>query len=219
MEMEGMDMSQIPGNEVGGEPGLIDAGDENLITELSDGISDYIHGKAREHIAQSIANAGEEALGDTIAALSYQILSMVSKKVAQASPEMVTMELLLPLATETIDFLIEISKAIGIKMDEMQIREDALFRMIEIHMAKVGDDPEQKAIAEEMFAEFMEDGTFDESADYIQQRMKERGGDPDDIKAYGQQMAAPQQNQLSAGIQQGLAGPQQQGLTGPGGGM
>jgi len=190
--------------------GLIDGSDEQMLQQLSDGISDYLHGPAREHVAKSISNAGTDGgLADTIAAVSYQVMTQVSEQIAQVAPDMVTLEILLPLATETIDYLIEIAQAVGTPTSDLtELREDALGRMIEIHMAKVGDDPEQRAIAEEMFAEFLEDGTFDEAARYVDERVKARGGDPQAIRQAGQQMGGPQPDPLAAGIQQGLPGGQ-----------
>lgn len=190
--------------------GLLDGDDEQMMQKLSDGISDYFHGPAREHVAKSIANAGTDgSLADTIAAISYQTLTQVSDQIAQTAPEMVTLEILLPLATEAIDYLIEIAQAIGIPTGDLtELREDALGRMIEIHMAKVGDDPEQKAIAEEMFADFLQDGTFDEAASYVEERVKARGGDPAMIRQAGQQMAGPKPDPLAASINQGLPGGQ-----------
>ena len=189
-----------------GGQGLLEGSEEQMFQQLSDGISDYFHGPAREHVSKSIADAGtDEALADTIATISYQTLHQVSEQVAQASPESVTLELLLPLATEAIDFLIEIAQAIGVPTGDLtELREDSLGRMIEIHMAAIGDDPEQKAVAEEMFAEFLEDGTFEEATGYVDERIKARGGDPEMIRREGAQMGSPQPDKLSAGVRQGL---------------
>lgn len=182
-----------------------------MFQQLSDGISDYFHGPARDHVAKSIANAGADgALADTIATVSYQTLTQVSDQIAQTAPEMVTLDVLFPLATEAIDYLIEIAEAVGAQTGDLtDLREDSLGRMIEIHMAKVGDDPEQQAIAEEMFAEFMEDGTFDEATRYVDERVKARGGDPAAIRRAGEQMVGPQPDPLAASIRQGLPGGRQ----------
>ena len=203
--------NQMPADPMQAQPApqdqasLIDASDEEQLELMADAISDYIHGDAREHVATSMANAGEEALVDTLAAMSYQILTMVSDQVAKSAPETVTLDVLLPLATVTIDYLIEVAEAVGVPVPNMlDVQEDSLLRMIEIHMAKVGDDPEQKAIADEMFKEYLEDGSFDDAAGYVQQRLKDRGQDPSVMEEGGKELLAPKQNQLSAGVQQGL---------------
>lgn len=187
------------------EKGLLDKSDDELFRELSDGISDYLHGPAREHVAQTLSQAGDE-LDDTIAAVGYQTLSEVSKQIEQISPELVSLEMLLPLATETIDYLIEIADAVGAPVGDVNgLRERSLMKMIEIHMATLEDDPEQKAMAQEMFAQFLQDGTFDQASEYIAKKIREEGGDPEQIK---QQAMQPRRDPLAAGVQQGLAGQQ-----------
>lgn len=201
--------------------GMLDASDDKMVQDLIDGISNYYHGPARDHVSQSLANAGEEALVDTISAMAYQTLTQVSGQVGKADPNAVTIDLMMILAQYAIDYLIQIAGAVGVTYqgqelvvpeDEevevspavQEIREDAMFRMVEIHMAKIGDDPEQKALAEEMFAEYLEDGTFEEAADYVATRMEARGMDPSTVAPGAAKLLQPRPNQLAAGIQQGL---------------
>lgn len=179
---------------------LVEYNEGAMIREFSDGISDYIHGEARDHIASSIASAGE-ALDDTIGAMAYQILSQVSEQVAEMGPEAVTMDILLPLATETIDYLVEIALAVSAPVaDEQDLRERSFIKVVELHMAAVQDDPEQKAIAEEMLAEMMQDGSFEEAEAYVSEKIRAEGGDPDRARAMGAGMV--QQNPLAQGMQQ-----------------
>lgn len=180
--------------------------EDALFYKMADHISDYIHGEARDHIAKAIANSGD-GLADHIATLTYQIVTQASEKIAKEDPGMVTIDMLLALAAQTIDFLIEIAHAVGHQVgDEQVLREDSLNRIVQIHMEKVGDDPEQVAIAEQMLAQFAQDGTMDEAAAYFNQRAQERGADPEAMQQQGAQMAAPRQNPMAAGVQQGLLG-------------
>ena len=206
------DPMQEPMQELMQEPsgGLMDEIPPEMIQELSDGISDYLHGTAREHVAKSIAESGE-ALDETIAAMSYQTMTEISKKLQDMDPAMVTLDILLPLATETIDYMIEIAQAVGAPIkDEQDLRERSLIKMIEIHMSnpEVAEDPEQQAIAQEYLAEMMEDGSFNEIDQFINEKIKSEGGDPEQVnqqaQQMAQQMAQPQQDPLAAGVQQGL---------------
>jgi len=198
-------MEQMPEEQMEDGQSLFEAGDDEMLKELSDGISDYIHGTARDQIIEGLAGAQED-LDDTIATVSYSIMTQVSQKIADATPELVTFDILLPLAMETIDYLIEMAVAMQLPIqDEQDLRERALMKMIQAHMAKVGDDPEQLAIAQEMLAE-MAPEEVDEAMTYVQQKAQAEGSTPEDIDAMAAQMMQPRQDPLAAGIQQGLMG-------------
>ena len=190
--------------------GLMDEVSPDVMQELSDGISDYLHGKARDHVAEKLAGS-KEALDESIAAMAYQTMTQVSKKVKRMDPAMVTIDILMPLATETIDYLIEIAQAVGAPIkDEQDLRERSLIRMIEIHMSnpEVAEDPEQKAIAAEYLEEMAADGSMDEVDRFINDKIKAEGGDPEQVtqasQQIAQQMMQPKKDPLAQGIQQGL---------------
>lgn len=196
---------------------LLDVSEEQLLKELSDGISDYLHGDAREHVANSIAGAGEE-VDDTIAALGYQTLSEVSGQIEEISPQLLTLDTLIPLATEAIDYLVEIAEAVNAPVKDVQdLRERSFIKMLEIHMAAVEDDPEQREIAQEMFAEFLEDGTFGEAEKYISEKIRAEGGDPARAQQTGAEMLQQPADPLTQGIQQGMA--EDPGMMPQGGGL
>lgn len=186
------------------QSGLLDGVEDELIVEMTDFISDYIFVEAQEHVATQIGSAGED-LADTIAAMSYQIMTQASEQVAEISPEMVTFETLIPLATETIDFLIEVANATGVPFpDEQELREESFIKMIEVHMAKVEDDPEQLAIAQEMLAGMMEDGSFAEAEKFIEEKIRKEGGDPAKARAMAPELLQPRPDPVAQGVQQGL---------------
>lgn len=186
------------------QQGMSDQVGQQEIQKITDGISDYLFGDAREHVAQNIAKSGEE-LDQTIAALAYQTVTQAAEQAKEQLPDAMSIDILLPVAAQTIDFLIEIAKAVGAPIkDEDDLRARAMIKMVQVHMAAVENDPEQKAMAEEMLAEMMEDGTYEQGVQFVNKKIKEEGGDPEKAQAMGQQMAAPRQNRLSAGVQQGL---------------
>ena len=179
---------------------------DDLMQTLSDGISDYLHGPARDHLATAMSSP-EGPLEDTVAATAYQTLTEVSKQIAQMDPGMVTIDILLPLATETIDFLIEIADAVGANIpDEQDLRERSLIKMIEIHLSnpEVAEDPEQRAIAEEYLAEMVQDGTYQEAERMVNEKIKQEGGSPEQAEQMAMQMLQPKQDPLAQGVQQGL---------------
>lgn len=185
---------------------------EQHLQDQLDQISDYLHGDAREHVAQSIAQAGNEQLHEVIAAVTYEILGQTSE-----SEDIHDIEDLLYLATETIDFMIEIAEAVGAAVGDLDdLRAMSLISVVELHMAAVEGDPEQRAIAEEVLAEMVNDGSFDEGAGYINEKIQQHGGDPGQAEMQGIQMAqqGPQPDPLAQGVQQGLQQPQGGGLLG-----
>ena len=189
--------------------GLMEEVDDEMLEELSDGISDYIHGDAREHISTQIAQSKEE-LGEVIGAIAYQIMSDVSMQVAEMSPEMVSFDVLIPIAQDTIDYLVEIAVAVGAPVnDEDQVRVQSFMVMLDLHKAKVGDDPEQLAMIEELIMELMGDeATMNEVDSYVNEKIKAEGGDPSQVEKMSEQMfqqiAQPKQDPLAQGVQQGL---------------
>lgn len=188
------------------EQALMEEVPDDLMQTLSDGISDYLHGPARDHLATAMS-ADEGVLEDTVAATAYQTLTEVSKQIAQMDPSMVTIDILIPLATETIDYLIEIAQAVGADIpDEQELREMSFMKMIEIHLSnpEVANDPEQRAIAEEYLAEMVQDGTYEEAEKYVNQKIQAEGGSPEDTEQMAMQMLQPRQNPLAQGVQQGL---------------
>ncbi len=104
-------------------------------------------------------------------------------------------------ATETIDMLVEIMEAMGIKLNPEEIGEESLMKMVLLHMKAVEGDPEQKAAAQELLASLAEDGTVDETMAHINGKAS---ASPEEMQAAGAQMGAPQRKPVAAAVQQGL---------------
>lgn len=184
------------------EQGLIEG---NFEQEILDGILDYIHGPAKEQIIQAV-QGGEQDLGQTIAALAYRIVRETADQFEGGNPEILDIDFLLYLATETIDDLLEIVEALGIQHEADAIRQESLISMVAMHMEAVGDDPEQKAMAQEALSQMMEDGSYAQAMSDAEQMMRQRGIDPAQAAAAGEQMAAPRPNQVSQAVGRGLLG-------------
>lgn len=166
-------------------PGLLDqqqpgpAVDEEEVYHLvSDGISDYIHSDAREVIVQELQQSADN-LGETMAAMAYRMVREAADEIEGVESGVLTIDLVLAVATDTIDYLIEIADAVGVALgDEQKLREETLLEMVAIHMEQVGDDPEQRAQAEALLEDMLSDGSYQEAMDWTDRRMAEEGVDP-----------------------------------------
>ena len=183
------------------------ASEEQVFERLSDAVSDYIHGDGRDAIVAGLAES-TESLDGTIGAMTYEIVHQTAEQIEGPEADVVDMDMLFGLATETIDYLIEVAHAMNLPTgDDDDLRADSLIKAVELHMATVQDDPEEVAAAQEMLAVLMEDGTFDEGSAYVNQRLQKEGVDPASVQAEGHRMAAGGgQDPLAAGVQQGLMG-------------
>lgn len=183
------------------EQGLLDG--EGLESQLSEQISNYIHGPAREQVIESVRD-GQQELGQTLAAIAYRIVRETADQLEQSDPGLLEMDLMLRLATETIDYLLEIADALGIQYDPDGVRQESLIEMVALHMEQVGDDPRQKAMAEDALNEMLADGTYQQAMREAEQMMRQQGVDPAQAAQMGEQMAMGQRNQVSQGVEQGL---------------
>ncbi len=170
---------------------------QDLVNSLVSQVEKYIHGPAREQIITQIE---QNPTADTLAEITYStIIGIDQQSVERGSP--VDIDVLMGVATETIDLLVEIMEAMGVQMNPDEIREETLLKIVMLHMQAVENDPEEKAAAEQLLATLAEDGTLEQSMQYIEQRA---GSSQEEMAAAGQQMAAPQQTPVAAGVRQGL---------------
>lgn len=174
------------------------------IQAIIDQISDYIHGPARDHIVQTLRSAQGEELGEQIAAMGYRIVRESMDKAGDGGPQ--DIDVVLGVATETIDMLLEIVDALGIRYSPDEMREETLLRMVALHMEQVGDDPEQKAIAEQALQEMMADGTYQEAMSAAEGMMRRSGVDPSAAVSQGEEMARGPRDPLAQGVSRGLMG-------------
>ena len=180
-------MQAMPEGPMPDQRGLMDEASAGAIDDVLDTISDYLHSDARDQVAQAIA-AKEAPLDETVAAIAYSTLVQAVDQVEATLPDIVEMDNLFYLATETIDFLLEIADAVGVEYDPTEVREKSFIELLQLHMAAMDGDPEQEEIARQMLAEMSEDGTLDEAMGYINQR----GGDPEQMEQMAGQMMQEQ---------------------------
>lgn len=176
---------------------------EELTERLISQVEQHIHNRGRDEIVEQLQ---AEPTAQTVGQITYDLIMAMDEQAKQRGAP-IDLEVLLPVATETIDMLVEIMEAMGTKEDLQTLREEAMMALVMIHMKAVEDDPEAKAAARELMQALADEGMFAEGMGYIEKRAD---ADPDEMRARGQQMAAemaPKQNPVAAGVQQGLMQP------------
>lgn len=172
---------------------------QELVDSLILQTENHLHGPARPKILKQLQ---KNPTADAVAAITYEIITGMDEQIASKGAPL-ELDVIMAVATETIDILLEIMEAMGMKINVEEMREESLLKMVLLHMQVVEKrgDPEEKAAAEEMLAVMTADGTMEEGMKYVQSRASMS---PEQMQQMGQQMAAPKQNPMAAGVQQGL---------------
>ena len=170
---------------------------QQLVDSLNKQVEQHLHGKAREGI---LAQLEQAPTPDTMAQIVYELMSLMAQQ-AEGRGAGLEIEVLMGVATEAIDILIEILEAMGQAGNPDELREETLIKVLLIHMAEVENDPEEKAAAQELLAEITGDGTLQSTMDHINSKA---GASPEQMQQAGAAMVQPQQKPLAAGVQRGL---------------
>ena len=168
-----------------------------LVDKLVSQVERHIHGRGRDEILQKLE---QNPTADTVAEVTHTTIMDIDTQAAQRGAPL-DIEVLLGVATEIIDMLIEIMDAMGIQAVADELREESLIKVALLHMKTVEGDPEQVAAAEEMLATLVQDGTMDMSLNHISEKASAEEGQ---MRAAGRQMAGPSRNPISAGVERGL---------------
>ena len=170
---------------------------QQLVNTLVSQVEQHIHGESREQILSQLE---QNPTADTLAKVTHDtIMSMDQQAEERGAP--LDIEVILGVATETIDLLIEIMEAMGVDLNLDEMREETLIKLVMLHMQMVEGDPEEKAAAQEMLIALSADGTMEQSMMHIN---KKADASEDQMQAAGTAMAAPKPNPVAAGVRQGL---------------
>ena len=175
---------------------------QQLVDSLNQQVEAHLHGPGREEVLQRLE---QDPSADTIAQVTYDLIMAMDSQANQRGTPL-DLDVLMGVATETIDILVEIVQAMGSKAKPDELREESLLKIVLLHMKAVEGDPEQTAAAQEMLAALTEDGTMQQSMDYINNRAS---ASPEQMQQAGQrlgQQMGPQRKPVSAAVQQGLMG-------------
>lgn len=179
---------------------------EDAMKRISDGIAATIHGPARDKVLQTFE---QDPSPKAAAGILYKPAIQAIKQAEQAGVE-VEEEFIFAVVADGIDMLAEILEAMGQMEDSEQalneFRQATLMEILMLHAEQVGDDPDQREAAQQALALYAEDGTLEQVIGDVESQAKGAGMDPEQLRAEGQQMAAPRQNPVAEGVQQGLMG-------------
>ncbi len=170
---------------------------QQLVDSLNKQVEQKIHGEGRDQI---LAQLEQDPTAKTLGTVTYEVVMAVDTQAAERGAP-VDLDVLMGVATETIDMLIEIMQAMGIELVPAEMQEEALLNLVMLHMQAVEGDPEQKAAAEELLIALDADGTLDSSMEHINEKAD---ASPEQMAQAGLSMGAPKQKPLAAGVKQGL---------------
>jgi len=173
---------------------------QDLVDRLNAQVERKIHGPAREKILKRLE---QDPSTDALAEFVYNTIISIDKQ-AESRGAPVDIDVLMGVATETIDRLLEIMEAMQIEFDADEMREETLLKIVMLHMKAVEGDPEEKAAAEELLMALSADGTMQASMNHIEAKAS---ASPEEMAQAGQAMLAPKQKPLAAGVQKGLMQP------------
>ena len=170
-----------------------------LVDSLNKQVEQHIHGPGRERILSLLQR---NPTADAVASITYEmIMDMDQQAVENAAP--LGMDIILAVATETIDMILEIMEAMGTQINPDEMRNESLLKIALLHMQQVeqGGDPQEIEAAKAMLSALGESGMVGEAMNHINSKADAR---PEQMQAAGMQMIAPKQNPMAAGVQQGL---------------
>ena len=170
---------------------------QELVNGLVSQIEKQLHGPKREQVLSTLE---QNPTADTMAEIVHTIIMDIDTKAADRKTPL-DLDVLMGLATETIDMLIEILEAMGVQINADEMREETLLKIVLLHMKSVEGDPEAMAGAQELVEAMTADGSMEDSMKHIAGK---EGVNPEQMQATGTAMAGPQQKPLAAGVQQGL---------------
>lgn len=178
---------------------------DEAMRRISDGIAQTIV-EGRDRILQTFE---QDASPKAAAAIVYKPARQAIHQAEQAGVE-VDDGFVFAVVANSIDMLAEIQESMGV-MDGSedalnQFRQATLMEVLMLHAEQVGDDPDQQEAARQALALYAEDGTLEQVIGDVEGQAKQAGLDPAEMRAEGQQMAAPQRKPVAAGVEQGLIG-------------
>jgi hypothetical protein len=174
---------------------------EAIIQTLNSQVEQVFLGPQEEQITSALA---ANPTADTIAQITYDTIIAIDQQAASRGAPL-DLDVLIPVATEAIDLLIEILLAIGrVKINEAEMREESLIKVALLHMRAVEGNPEKQMAAREMLAVLANDGDLERSMQHINEQSS---ATPDQMQAAGSAIAAPKQNPVAAGVSRGLMQP------------
>lgn len=175
--------------------------EEQAIQKISDGISNMLHGPGREQVLQALQK------DDSPKAVAMMLYKPARQSIDQAEQSGLNVDqsFIFAVVTDAIDMILEILQAMGkAPKNEDQFRQAVLMQILMIHAAQTPDDPEQQAQAQEDLQSMKENGTLDQAKNIVSQQARDAGLSPDEFASGAQDMMAPKERPVAAGVREGL---------------
>jgi hypothetical protein len=139
--------------------------DEALFEEITAGLTEHIFGKGEQGISQQLLEAQD--LGDTIGAITMSLVTEGMRQASEAGNEL-DIDIILGVATEVIDNLIQLADALGVEIQNLEeLQKHSLIAAVNDYIMTANPSPEEREAAMFMLQQFEADGAIDEGADEL----------------------------------------------------
>lgn len=170
---------------------------------------EYIHGTAFEQIKDLLTKSKNPP--DTMATIAYKAVRGVAEKNKATATIEMDMDMMMGVMTDTIDMVTEVAEAAGQVppgTNVQQLKEDTLLKATVMHGEQVERTPENKAAAATDLRDYTADRGTDKAFNYVNQRAKAEGIDPQSMVRSGNELlygsVNPVEDKLKDGVKRGL---------------
>jgi hypothetical protein len=171
---------------------------------------EYIHGKGFEPIVKQLKTSTDTQA--TMAAIAYKTVRGVAEKNKATARVDMDMDMLMGVTTECIDMVTEVAQAAGQVepgSNVQQLKEDVLLKVTVLHGEQMQDENgqfpiEMKQAAAADLRDYMSDAGAQKAMDYVNNRAKAEGVNPQDMIRAGNEAVFGSKNPLAEGVNRGL---------------
>lgn len=189
-----------------------DPREAELVEEMTLDAMEYIHGKGTKTLVDMLKNSTEQSA--TLASFAYMVVRQAAEKHQATATVEMDMDMLMGVATETIDMAYEVAEAAGQVIpgsDVKRGKEDTLLKLTVMHGENIKGDqpdytPEQKQAAATDLRDYMSDGGTQKAFNYLNTRAKQEGLNPLDMMRAGNEAALGSKHPISDAVKKGIAG-------------
>lgn len=186
----------------------VDPRETELFDKMVLDTMEYIHGVATEEIVKVLENSVDTVR--SMATIAYKAVRGVAEKNQATAQIEMDMDMMMGLTAETIEMVEEIVVASGQMpqgANSEQMRQDTMLRVAVLHgeqLESAGFTDEQRQMAETDLRDYMSDAGMDKAFNYINDRAKSEGVNPEDMKRAGNEMVFGSRRPIHEAIKIGL---------------
>jgi hypothetical protein len=155
-----------------------DDADTQTFKQMVNGLVGHMFGAGEEGIKKRLRD-GAQQLPQTMGTLALTMIEEATRQADEAGAQYDT-DMLLGVASEVIDNLIDMADAMGLieGTSDDNLREDAMMHAVESYAMTAEPGSEEQEAAQQMLQQFQQDGTMAEAEATIAEMGKRRGVDP-----------------------------------------